>query len=314
MGLRRVVLLCQWITVHSCAALASFDFLPATEPSIVIDLRSRADFKSRHLTGSASLPANELRERMFELPPPQEWPLTLIGSTADLAAAREVLHPRGWRFEERDTCEPSFWCDQYAAAGESELQTWRPNAFLAHVVRELKHTAEGGLALDIGCGSGRDAVFLAQELGDNWDVVGIDNHVAALDRARALAASCGDAATASFEAVDVRKESLDELVASRPVRFVHGCRFLDRALLATLPTTIAPGGIFVWSTFMNGDSPAQAPPFRPSRRLDRGELRGLLGADAGFEVLADVEGRLLTRNVWETAQFYAARRMPKVDA
>eukprot|EP00958_Prasinococcus_capsulatus_P022223 scaffold3111_cov332-Prasinococcus_capsulatus_cf.AAC.17 len=45
----------------------------------------------------------------------------------------------------------------------------------------------GGLAVDVGCGSGRDAVYLALKLGPRWKVLAVDNHRAALARTRALA-------------------------------------------------------------------------------------------------------------------------------
>jgi len=289
------------------AVSGNFPFLPKNEPPVVIDLRRTGDFQSQHLVGSASLPVTQLRQRMFELPPPREWPLALIGTASDLSHAREILHPRGWQFDQLDAADSALWAESATASGTSDASTWRPNAFLAGVLRNVQPPC-CGVALDMGCGSGRDAVFMAQELGSSWDVIGIDNHVAALDRARALATSCGSK-TATFAAMDLRKESLVPLLGESPrLGFVHGCRFLDRALLARLPELLSVGGIVCWSTFMNGDAPAQAPPFRPSRRLDRGELTRLFGADAGFEVLFDVEGELLTRNSMEAAHFFAARR------
>ena len=55
------------------------------------------------------------------------------------------------------------------------------------------------------------------------------------------------------------------------------------------------------------DGPPLAPPFRPSRRLQRGELRHLMGEDAGFEVLCDATGEMITRGTWVPAVFFAAR-------
>ena len=43
------------------------------------------------------------------------------------------------------------------------------------------------IAVDVGCGSGRDAVFLALALGPEWQVIAIDNHKKALERTKALA-------------------------------------------------------------------------------------------------------------------------------
>jgi SAM-dependent methyltransferase len=60
-----------------------------------------------------------------------------------------------------------------------------------------------GTALDVGCGEGADAVWLAQK---GWDVTAVDISEIALDRARSHAASAG---------VDVSFEHAD-LVAAPP--------------------------------------------------------------------------------------------------
>src|SRR5262249_62425352 len=62
------------------------------------------------------------------------------------------------------------------------------------IVPELQERAEGraapppGRALDIGCGTGGPAVYLASH---GWEVTGIDNVARALRRARTRAAAAG---------------------------------------------------------------------------------------------------------------------------
>ncbi|CAM9943895.1 unnamed protein product [Ectocarpus fasciculatus] len=46
---------------------------------------------------------------------------------------------------------------------------------------------KGGLVLDLGCGSGRDTVYMAQRLPPGTRVVGVDNHSYALERGARLA-------------------------------------------------------------------------------------------------------------------------------
>ena len=74
---------CAATLLPLCADKRSFVSARAM-PGVVIDLRPNADFANGHFAGSTSLPVSFLRERMFELPPPGEWPLTLVGSAADL--------------------------------------------------------------------------------------------------------------------------------------------------------------------------------------------------------------------------------------
>lgn len=59
--------------------------------------------------------------------------------------------------------------------------TEEPNIFLVSEVGPM----EPGRALDLGCGEGRNAVWLAER---GWDVTGVDFSTVALDRARSLAA------------------------------------------------------------------------------------------------------------------------------
>jgi 2-polyprenyl-3-methyl-5-hydroxy-6-metoxy-1,4-benzoquinol methylase len=72
------------------------------------------------------------------------------------------------------------WDDRYAA--QELLWGAEPNRFLAE---ELREVAPRGRALDLACGEGRNAIWLAK-LG--WAVTAIDYSKVAIDRARRLAA------------------------------------------------------------------------------------------------------------------------------
>ena len=244
----------------AAALSAPASFLAAGEPPVVVDLRPREAFEQCHLSGSSSLPLTSLRARLFELPPPGEWPLTLVGSAAELETARALLLPKGWEFEERHADDSAFWEGAASESGPDSAPLLRPNAFLASALRQVD-LPEAGAAIDVGCGSGRDAVFLAQTLGDTWETIGVDNHKGALERAQRLADGCG--VSVAFALANVRKQSLSDLT-ERPISLVHGCRFLDRPLLRALPEVIAPGGLVVWSTFLDGELPPQAKPPEPS--------------------------------------------------
>lgn len=78
--------------------------------------------------------------------------------------------------------EASEWDERYA---EREL-IWsgKPNGSLVAEVADLPP----GRALDVGCGEGADAVWLAQR---GWQVTGLDVSEVALGRAQALAAAVG---------------------------------------------------------------------------------------------------------------------------
>jgi 2-polyprenyl-3-methyl-5-hydroxy-6-metoxy-1,4-benzoquinol methylase len=71
-------------------------------------------------------------------------------------------------------------CPHLALLHAGSLWTAQPNRFLVAETKDLPP----GRALDLACGEGRNAVWLAER---GWEVVGIDFSDVALEKARALA-------------------------------------------------------------------------------------------------------------------------------
>lgn len=152
-----------------------------------------------------------------------------------------------------------------------------------------------GPALDVACGLGQNALWLAR-LG--CPSVGVDASAVAVARARAEAAARGVPAT--FERAEAAPGSL---CPSRPgswgaVVVVH---FLDRALFPTLVAAVAPGGVLAYVAALG--HPLRPPGARPRRRAFLLEPGELLALTAGLEPLAyqewadgeGAEARLLAR-------------------
>ena len=139
--------------------------------------------------------------------------------------------------------------------------------------------AGAGRVLDLACGSGRAAVWLARR---GWRVTGVDHQTEALSLAARLAASCG-------VALDLRAADLRRRDSLPPGRWsvVLLLRFLDRDLLRRVPDCLGREGVVMLSTFR--DAPGFLGNPRRQHRLRRGEAAALWPRD-DFEVLVHEEG------------------------
>jgi hypothetical protein len=66
-------------------------------------------------------------------------------------------------------------------SGQASKPAWRPSPFLEFVLSQNRkwmeeYSENGGVAVDLGSGAGRDAVHMCLALGDKWKVIACDNH------------------------------------------------------------------------------------------------------------------------------------------
>jgi SAM-dependent methyltransferase len=116
-----------------------------------------------------------------------------------------------------------------------------------------------GRALDIGCGTGRDAIFCARR---GWQVTGVDDVPLALRRARAKAASAG--VRVRFEQADITRAGLDRIGTGYDLLIDMGClhNFAAPArpsIGELLTAAAAPGATLLMMAFATG-GPKPGPP------------------------------------------------------
>jgi SAM-dependent methyltransferase len=109
-----------------------------------------------------------------------------------------------------------------------------------------------GKALDIGCGTGSDAIFCAR---NGWEVTGIDDVPLALKRARAKATEAG--VNVRFEQADVTRTGPEQIGTGYRLLVDMGCLHnleprVRPAVGRLLTSVAAPGATLLMMTFATG--------------------------------------------------------------
>lgn len=150
------------------------------------------------------------------------------GAISDGDAGRAALEDGSRTTEQR-------WEGFYRDRGQ--IWTGRPNALLVEVAGPLSP----GRALDLGCGEGGDAVWLASR---GWATTAVDVAPTALARTREAAAAAGlEVATEQHDLVESLPDGPFDLVSAC---FLQSPIDWDRAaVLRRAAATLAPGGLLL---------------------------------------------------------------------
>ena len=132
----------------------------------------------------------------------------------------------------------AFWDARYSE--KDSIWSGNPNPVLVSDVSGLAP----GTALDVGCGEGADAIWLARR---GWTVTGVDISTVALQRAAAFAAADSDvsdvASRLTWEQHDLAEwsppEAAFDLVSAQ---FLHLTGAQSARLFPALAAAVAPGG------------------------------------------------------------------------
>ena len=144
------------------------------------------------------------------------------------------------------------------------------------VVRHAQSIPARGKVLDLACGSGRHARFLA---GLGYPVLAVDRDAEAL------------AGLSTIEGITTRLLDLEGEewpLAGQVFDGIVVTNYLWRPRLPDVLALLAPGGVLIYETFMVGNA-AYGKPTNPAFLLQAGELRQLAAA-AGLREVEYAEG------------------------
>jgi len=166
--------------------------------------------------------------------------------------------------------ESPDWNERYAQR-DTPWDTGQPSSELRRILDQCE--IPRGRALELGCGTGVNAVFLAQQ---GFEVTALDVSELAVERARQTAAEAG--ADVAFLAADLLQ--LPDLGPPFPFVFDRGVYHTVRrdnldGFRATLARVSAPGG---WYLTLAGNANETRPGERGPPRVTAEEICGELAA------------------------------------
>jgi SAM-dependent methyltransferase len=142
----------------------------------------------------------------------------------------------------------------------------------AAVVVEFTRDLEPGDALDLACGPGRNAVYLA---GRGWHVTAVDASPVAIDLLRQRAPD--------VEARLADLESGEYSPPSATFDLVLSCLYLQRSLIEPMKSALRPGGMLILIALL-------ADPNQPEGSSTRARIGELPTYFEGWEILHHREG------------------------
>ncbi len=147
-----------------------------------------------------------------------------------------------------------------------------PTPLLIHSANQLKV----GKALDLACGTGRNALWLAKQ---GWSVTAIDAAPAAIDALRIRASKLG----VNVEARQADLERGEYAIEKSVWDLISICYYLQRDLFQPAKAGIVPGGVLL--AIVHITEPSEEP---THTRAKPGELRTYF---TGWEILHYYEGK-----------------------
>src|SRR5712692_8432386 len=135
--------------------------------------------------------------------------------------------------------EAAEWDARFRAGDHSEAS---PDPFLLSAEQFLELIPKGGSALDLACGAGRHAVWLAER---GCRVTAVDFSAEALAKTERLAHERG----VSVQCLQLDLESPDIDLGAEACDLICGFFFLHRPLFPALCCALRPGGLMIYKTY-----------------------------------------------------------------
>ena len=259
-----------------------------TKADGILDLRSKEDYKQGHLKEATWMSWQILPEGLNALPAAPAS-LYLVGQKDEIEAASVLLDSKGYEVigslvinSLKAMQDWSLQLPGLVETGMNSKTLWSPSLLVKEFVELLNNQSirfpsveNRPAVLDIGCGGGRDAIFLTK---NRMNVIAIDHEAKVLKRAKALASLSG--ASVKFKCCDIKKAAC---LPEQKFDLITVVRFLNRDMFSYIKESIAQGGFVLFQTFVEGVEKFDSPK-NPNFILGKTELAEVFD---GFNIIVD---------------------------
>lgn len=254
----------------------------------IIDLRSWQNYQEGHIVDATWLSWEILPESLNALPA-SPASFYLVGGRDEIEAASILLDSKGYTVSGSVVINSDEdwqkWAQQLPMMVEQGKQSkilWKPSPLVTELVGlilseqvKLADDSNRPDVLDIGCGGGRDAIFMAK---NRMNVIAIDHEQKVLKRSKALANLSG--ANVKFKCCDIKKQ---DCLPDKQFDVITVVRFLNRESYDYIINQLKPGGVVLFQTFVEGVE-AFGSPKNPNFILRKGELAEVF---RDFDIIVD---------------------------
>ena len=250
----------------------------------ILDVRTPGEYRDLgHIPGAILLPVDLVASALATLPRDGKPLLIYCEHGIRSVAAARLLARGGYPDLLNLQGGMSSWQGPREFAPGDPFGEFAPASWL---VLNADLLPQGGRALDLACGSGRNALLLAVA---GFKVEAVDRDPGKIELLRGIAGRLGVALEAKVmdlevDGVDLGHDRLD---------LVLGIHYLHRPLFPALIRALASGGLLLYETF-TVEQAKRGKPRRPEFLLQQGELRGLVEP---LQVLRERQGEFEGRMV-----------------
>jgi len=162
-----------------------------------------------------------------------------------------------------------------------QLAAQEPAAEPAGILREILPLLPSGPVLDLACGTGRNALFLAESgrhvTAVDWSTVALEvlavraiekgiavRRINRMEEAARRAGAGLELLQADLEKIRLPKEAFDAIIC---------IRYLQRSLFPQICQALRPGGLLLYETYTLAQLHFEGGPKDPAHLLKAGELR-----------------------------------------